>query len=155
MKKIFAVVVICFLFSCKKETVDQTAQLLSKNWKITAMNVLTPLQGTALDGLTTNWYEPSGCRFKQVWTLSLNGTLEIKDDPTCFIPDTQSFSTGTWKLSTNNSKIEITNGWYGSFTYSIVSLTENKLTVQRNEVWGIGGSSQTMDLLVQYEFSKL
>jgi len=152
MKKLFIIVVILFLCSCKKETIDQTPQLLSKSWKITAMNVLTPLKGTPLEGLSTNWYAPSGCRFKQIWTLNPSGTLEIKDDPICIIASAQSSSAGTWNLSNNNSKINITNGWYGNFTYSLVNLTDTKFTVQRNEVSGIGGL-QNMNLLIEYEFS--
>ena len=152
MKKIFTIALLLFLFGCKKDNVDPTPQLLAKKWKITAMDVLTPLAGTPLDGLSTNWYAPDGCRFKQIWIFNTNGTLEIKDDPSCFIVGTQNYSNGTWKLSNSNTKIDMVNGWYGNFTYSLIKLTDTKLTVQRTEATGVGGS-QIMNLLIQYEFT--
>ena len=152
MKKLFPILLIIFLFSCKKETVDKTPQLVSKSWKITAMNVLTPLQGTPLDGLSTNWYEPTDCRFKEIWKLNSSGTLEIKNDSSCIFGGLTDITTGKWTLSNNNTKINILYSQYGRFTYTIIDLTETKLTVQRNEVTGISGL-QTINLLIEYEFS--
>jgi hypothetical protein len=139
------------LFGCKKENADLTTQLLSKTWKMSAMDVITPLQGTPLSGLSTNWYAPNGCIAKQTWTYRPNGSLEIKDDSSCIVAGSQSSSQGTWKLLDNNTKIEIQGTWYGNFTYSLISLTENKLTVQKVVPTGVGGS-QIIDLLMEYEF---
>ncbi|MEO7046785.1 MAG: lipocalin family protein [Ferruginibacter sp.] len=152
MKNIFTIILLLLFFGCKKDTVDPIPQLLATQWKITAMDVLTPVAGTPLEGYSTNWYSPDGCRFKQTWIFNTNGTLEIKDDPACVNSGEQAFSNGTWKLSNSNTKIDIVNGWYGSFTYSLIKLTDKKMTVQRTEATGVGGS-QILNLLIQYEFT--
>jgi len=152
MRKIFAITAILFLFSCNKETTKQPSELLPRSWKITSLKVVTPLQGTPLEGTTTNWYNADECKFKQIWTFRSNATLEIKEAPTCVLAGAQSSAIGTFNLSDNNSKINIRVDWYGGFTFNIINLTKTKLTVQRNEAVGFGGS-QIINLLFEYEFT--
>ncbi len=49
MKKYLPLLLIVTFFSCKKEAVDNTPELLSKSWKMTAKTILTPFQGTPLE----------------------------------------------------------------------------------------------------------
>lgn len=142
-----------FLFlSCKKETVnDKTPELITKSWKITAWDVITPLQGTPLEGQSSNWYAPGGCYSEMLWTFQTAGTLVIKDPPSCIPSGTTGVYNSTWALTNNNKELNISGYPFGSFTYTIISLTPTKLVVQRNE--NVGYSGGEINLIIQREYT--
>ena len=150
MKKLLPFLFLIPFLGCKKETVDNTPQLLAKSWKMTTWTVLTPLQGTPLEGVSTNWMGASACVSDKIQTFNLNGTFLHEKATTC--PNDTDFN-GVWTLSNNNKTVNVKyvgNG-YADFSYNIIELTISKLKVQRLERSAIP-NSQTMDLLMQYEF---
>jgi hypothetical protein len=153
MKKIAYLLVLITLFiACKKETVtDQTSALLAKNWKMTALDVITPLQGTPLAGQSSNWYAP-GCYSDMIWTYNSDGSLTITEAPSCILAGTSGIYNSKWALVNNNREISISGSPFGNFTYTIISLTETKLVVQRNENISYAGGG-TINLLLQREYT--
>lgn len=152
MKHLVFILTAFLFFSCKKETVnDRTPELLTNSWKMTAWDVVTPLQGTPLEGRSSNWYSPGGCYSEMVWTFEVGGTLVVKDAPSCIPSGTIGIYNSTWILTNNNKELNISGSPFGNFTYTIISLTPTKLVVQRNE--NVGYSGGTINLLMQREYT--
>lgn len=151
MKRLFFLITLSLFFGCKKDTVtDMTPKLLSKSWKMTAWDVITPLQGTPLAAQSSHWYA-QGCYSDMIWKYETDGNLIIRDAPSCITAGTTGIHNSKWTLVNNNKAINIDGSPFGKFTYTIISLTETKLVVQRNENVGYGGS-QTIDLVTQREY---
>ncbi len=151
MRYVFILIVVVTCFSCKKETIDKTPKLLSRTWKMTAWEVVTPLQGTPLEGQSSNWYAPGGCYSEMTWDFQSNGDLIIKDAPSCIPSGSSGVYNSRWILVNNNKEINVTGSPFATFTYNIVSLTATKLVVQRNETVGYSGG--TINLLLQREYT--
>lgn len=152
MKQLFILLTMLTCFSCRKdEVVDRTPELLTKSWKMTAWDVITPLQGTPLAGQSPNWYSPGGCYSEMLWTYQPNGDLVIKDAPTCVPSGSSGVYNSKWTLANGNKEINISGSPFASFTYTIVSLNSTKLVVQRNE--NVGYSGGTINLLIQREYT--
>ena len=157
MKIITAIVLSVLIMGCKKEDiyVTPTSQLLKKTWKLYSQDVITPLQGTALDGLSQNWFGPTyqdGCYTKMLWTYQDGNKLTISDEISCIPSGSTGMHYSTWTLSNKNKTITIAGAPFGDFVYSIISITDKKLVVQRQQIVGHanGGS---IDLLIQYEYN--
>ena len=58
---------------------------------------------------------------------------------------------GHYPITTKSLNVKYVGGGYVDFKYNIIELTNTKLKVQRLEQTGVG-SSQIMELLMQYEF---
>ena len=145
---------ICVL-SCKKEYIDATPELLSKSWKMTGRIILTPFQGTPLEGLSNNWYSPGGCYSDMIWNYKRDGAFQNEPAGSCVAGTSNGMDTlrGKWTLLNNNKTIKVhyTGGGFADFEFKIIELTQAKMVVQRTERTGVGGS-QVMNLLNQYEF---
>lgn len=117
---------------------------------MTAWTVLTPLQGTPLDGTSQNWMGASTCVTDKIQTFKSDGTFLHEKASTC---NNDSDYNGIWTLSENRKVINVkyVGSGYADFNYNIIELTSSKLKVQRMERTGVGGS-QIMELLMQYEF---
>ena len=151
MKRLIFLLTLTLFFGCKKDIeIDKTPELLTKSWKMTAWNVITPLQGTPLAGQSSHWYA-RGCYSDMLWTFENNGNLIIKDSPSCISSGSTGIHNSKWALVNNNTEINVDGYPFGKFTYTIISLTDTKLVVQRNENVGYGGS-QTIDLVTQREY---
>lgn len=151
MKHLIFLLTLTLCLSCKKDAVvDRAPELLSKSWKMTAWDVITPLQGTPLAGQSSNWYTP-GCYSNMLWTYEKNGDLIIKEDSSCIPSGTTGIAYSKWILVNNNKKISISGYPFGSFIYNIISLTETKLVVQRSENVGYGGG--VINLVLQREYT--
>lgn len=152
MKQLAFILTAFLFFSCKKETVnDRTPELLARSWKMTAWDVITPLQGTPLEGQSSNWYTPGGCYSEMLWTFQTDGNLIIKDAPSCIPSGTTGIYNSSWALKNNNKELEISGSPFGIFTFTIISLAPTKLVVQRNE--NVGYSGGTINLLIQREYT--
>src|SRR5688572_7107461 len=92
------------LLSCKKESIDHTAELLSKSWKMSAWTVLTPLEGTPLDGTSTNWMGANDCYSGRIQIFKPGGIF-IHEKASICINDTD--YTGLWTLSEKNKAINV------------------------------------------------
>jgi hypothetical protein len=150
MKNLLPLLLFLAFLGCKKDNVDKTPELLAKSWKMTAYDCLTPLNGTPLEGYSTDWFSAGTCRCDQIQTFKLGGTFIYENAPACnFEKDIM----GTWTLSDNNTIINVTStgGGYGDFSYTIVELTSSKLVVTCIEKTLLP-NSVIMDLLVKYEF---
>jgi hypothetical protein len=151
MKAFIFMLTLMILFGCSKE-VDTITKLLNKNWKMTAWDVVTPLQGTPLQGQATNWYSSVGCYSEMIWSFHPDGSLLIRDAPSCVAAGTTGIYNSTWALANNNKEINIDGSPFGHFTYTIISLTPSKLVVQRDENVGYGGSA-VIKLVLQREYT--
>jgi hypothetical protein len=111
--------------------------------------VLTPLQGTALEGVSTNWMGASACRTDKVQRFEAGGLFIHKKAATC---TNDAEYRGTWTLSNKNKKINVqyAGGGPGNFTYTIIALSPRTLTVQQLE--RTLTSAGPLDLLMQFEF---
>lgn len=126
---------------------------------MTARIVLTPFEGTPLEGYSNDWYSPGTCYSDMTWTYQRNGTFINEPAGSC-VPGTSSgIDTlyGKWTLIDSKTiKVDFTNGGFADFEFTIIELTPAKMIVQRLEHTGIGGAEvsdyQEMDLLNQYEF---
>jgi hypothetical protein len=155
MKKYLPLLFIVTFLSCKKAAIDNTPELLSKSWKMTARTILTPFQGTPLDGLSNNWYSPGTCYSDIIWTYQKDGNFLNEPSGSCVPGTANGIDTlrGKWSLVENNKtiKVQYISGGFVDFEFKIIELTSTKMVVQRTERTGVGGS-QIMDLLNQYEF---
>ena len=107
--------------------------------------------GTPLAGQSSNWYA-HGCYSEMLWTYEANGNLTISDTSSCIASGETGIYNSIWSLVKNNKVIVISGSPFGNFNYNIISLTEKKLVVQRNETVGYGGSN-TIDLVTQREYT--
>lgn len=155
MKRYIPLLFIITCLSCKKEVVDNTPELLTKSWKMTARIILTPFQGTPLDGLSNNWYSPGTCYSDIIWTYKKDGNFLNEPSGSCVPGTANGIDTlyGKWNLVENNKtiKVQYIGGGFADFEFKIIELNSTKMVVQRIERTNVGGS-QTMDLLNQYEF---
>ena len=154
MKKYLPLLLLVIVLSCKKETVDNTPELLSKSWKMTVDSVLTSFQGTPLEGVGNNWYDPADCYYDLIWIYKRDGSFENDPAGSC-VAGTAMGDTlrGKWTLLDNNKtiKVQYIGTGFADFEFKIIELTPTKMVVQSSEITGVPGS-QTMDLLHQYEF---
>ena len=150
MKNLLPMLLLLTIWGCKKDNVDKTPELLSKSWKMTAWTVLTPFEGTPLQGLSTDWFDASPCVADAISTFKIGGTFTLQTVATCNFQDTYN---GVWALSNNSKVINVTfiGSGYSDFSYTIVELTSSKLIVTRLEKTGLE-NSEVMDLLMRYEF---
>jgi hypothetical protein len=153
---LFPILCLVLFVSCKKHdtTVDLTPQLLMRTWKLYSQDVITPLQGTALNGTSQHWYGPDyapGCYSKMLWTFQADNNVKIQDDAACIPSGTNGINLNSWRLSNKNKSLDINGSTFGTFTYSIISLTESKLIVQRQQKVGYSNGG-LIDLLIQYEY---
>jgi hypothetical protein len=148
MKQLILILLSFLFISCKKEIVnDRTRELLTKSWKMTSLDVITPLSGTPLEGQSSNWYTPGGCNSEMIWTFEKGGNLVIKDALSCIPSGTNGVYTNSWVLTNNNMQLDISGSPFGNFTYKLMSLTATKLVVQRNE--NVGYSGGVINLLIE------
>lgn len=160
MKKYLPLLFFITIFSCKKEAVDNTPELLSNSWKMTARTILTPFQGTPLEGTSNNWYSPGTCYSDIIWTYKRDGTFLNEPAGSCVPGTAAGIDTmyGKWFLINDSKtiKVDYTRGGFANFEFKIIELTQTKLVVQRVERTGIAGAQvsdyREMDLLNQYEF---
>ncbi len=160
MNKYLPLLIFIIALGCKKETIDNTPELLSKSWKMTARTILTPFQGTPFEGLSNNWYSPGGCYSDMIWTYKSNGTYQNEPAGSCVPGTANGIDTlrGKWTLIDNNKtiKVDYIGGGFANFQFKIIELTPLKMVVQRVERTGIAGAQvsdyREMDLLNQYEF---
>jgi hypothetical protein len=149
MKNLFPLFLLLIFFGCKKDVPDNTTPLLTKSWKMTGWIVLTPLQGTLLDGISQNWMGASACVSDKIQAFKPGGIFLHEQAVTC--SNDRDYN-GTWTLSDDYKTINVqyTGGGYPDFKYTIIALTNLLLKVQRQERSGVPGGE--MDLLMQYEF---
>jgi len=150
MKNLLHLLLLFAFLGCKKDNTDKTPELLAKSWKMTAYDCLTPLNGTPLEGYSTDWFMAGTCKSDQIQTFRPGGTFIHENAASCnFEKDLM----GTWTLSDNNTVINVTytGGGYVDFSYTIVELTSSKLVVTRTEKTLLP-NSVIMDLLIKYEF---
>ena len=160
MKKYLPLLLFITVLSCKKETIDNTPELLSKSWKMTARTILTSLQGTPLEGYSNNWYSSGTCYSDIIWTYKKDGTFLNEPAGSCVPGTAAGIDTmyGKWSLTNNSQtiKVDYTGGGFANFEFKIIELTPTKMVVQRIERTGIAGAQvsdyREMDLLNQYEF---
>ena len=154
MKKLLPLVLLFLFFSCKKEEAEKNnnAQLLVRSWKMTAWSVLTPLQGTPLEGVSTNWMGASACVSDKIQMFNRDGSFLHAKAATC---NGDSDYNGVWSLSDNNTKVNVkyVGGGLADFSYKIIELNVLKLKVQRLERTATSGGE--MNLLMEYEFQAL
>ncbi|MCF8342496.1 MAG: lipocalin family protein [Chitinophagaceae bacterium] len=155
MKRYLPILIFITILSCKKEAIDNTPALLSKSWKMTNWTILTPFQGTPLQGLSNNWYSPGGCYSDMIWTYKRDGSFQNEPPVSCGPGTANGIDTfrGNWTLIDNSKtiKVQYIGGGPADFEFKIIEITTTKMVVQRVERTGVGGS-QIMDLLSQYEF---
>ena len=155
MKRYLPILMFIIILGCKKEAVDNTPELLSKSWKMTGRTILTPFQGTPLEGSSNNWYSPGGCYTDMIWTYKRDGSFQNEPAGSCVPGTANGIDTlrGKWTLIDNSKtiKVQYIGGGFVDFEFKIIEITPTKMVVQRLERTGVGGS-QTMDLLNQYEF---
>jgi len=150
MKNLLPMLLLLTIWGCKKDNVDKTPELLSKSWKMTAWTVLTPFEGTPLQGVSTDWFDANPCVADAISTFIIDRTFTLQTVATCNFQDTYY---AVWTLSNNSKVINVTftHGGYSDFSYTIVELTASKLIVTRLEKTGLP-NSEVMDLLMRYEF---
>lgn len=156
MKKFLPVILLLFVIAgCTKEDVDSTAELLSKSWKMSGFIILTPFQGTPLEGLSNNWFSPGTCYSDIIWTYKKDGTFQNEPAGSCVPGTANGIDTmrGRWTLLDNNKtiKVQYIGDGFADFEFKIIELTPAKMVVQRTERTAVGGS-EYLDLLAQYEF---
>lgn len=151
MQRWFFLWLVLLFVACRKEEVeDVTPTLLARTWKLTALEVIPPLQGTPLEGQSSNWYS-QGCNTNWLWKFSAIGDLIIEEAPGCIAPETTGVHLSKWTLSNNSKDLNITGSPFGIFTFSIIHITPTKLVVQRKENVGYGGGE--IELILQREFT--
>ena len=160
MKNFLPLILLVTVLGCQKEAVDYTPELLSKSWKMTAFTALTPFEGTPLEGMSNNWFNPGTCWSDMTWTYKQDGTFLNEPAASC-IPGTAAVTDtlyGKWSLINDNKtiKVEYTHGGFANFELNILELTPTKKVVQTIAKTSAGTSQATdaviMDLLFQYEF---
>lgn len=160
MKKFLPFLLIVILFSCQKDDVDNTSGLISKSWKMTGWTILTPFQGTPLEGYSNNWYSAGTCYSDMLWTYKNDGTFINEPAGSCVPGTANGIDTlyGKWSLLNDNKVIKVvyTGGGFADFEFKIIELTPMRMVVQRVERTGIGsiqaGDFREIDLLNQFEF---
>ena len=108
--------------ACKKDdpTPPTKTELISRNWKITALSgTFPPLPAIDL------YAQMSACEKDNIMKVSSNGTYILDEGLTkCNASDPQVVESGNWSFSSNETKITI-----GSDTFDIVSLSATTLVI--------------------------
>lgn len=159
MKKVLPFLLLILLFSCKKDNTESTIRLISGSWKMSAWTILTPFEGTPLEGYSNNWFKAGTCYSDMLWIYKSDGSFLNVLPGTC-AGASAGFDTlyGRWSLLDNNQtiKVDYTHGGYANFKFKIIELSPTKMVVQRVERTGVAAADvndyREMDLLNQYEF---
>ena len=151
MKKLLPLLILITFLGCKKEDVESNnnAQLLLRNWKMTGWTVLTPLEGTPLAGVSTNWMGASACVSDKIQRFNKDGSFLHAQASTC--TGDRDYN-GVWTFSDNNTTVNVkyVGGGYADFSYKIMELNVLKLRVHKLEKTSTSGGE--MSLLMEYEF---
>gem|GEM_PF-6947545 len=122
---------------------------------MTGRVILTPLQGTPLEGTSNDWFSPGGCYSDMIWTYKRNGEFQNEPAGSCVPGTANGIDTlrGRWALVNDNKviKVQYTGSGFENFEFRIVTLTNTLMVVERVERTSVGGSV-VLDLLNQYEF---
>jgi hypothetical protein len=115
MKNYLLFVAIIVVFGgCKKDVDVSAAALLSKTWKMTAMEVITPLQGTPLQGSSSNWFS-NGCFHTMLWNFKPGRVFEHMYDAGCQQQGFTNFAGVSWRLINNDQQVAIEPTTWGNF----------------------------------------
>ncbi len=116
---------------------------------MTGWKVLTPLQGTPLAGVSTDWMGASACVSDKIQVFNKDGSFLHTQATTC-VGDSD--YKGVWTFSDNNTVINVkyVGSGYADFSYKIIGLSVLQLKVQRLEQTSTSGGEMT--LLMEYEF---
>lgn len=131
MKKLFFASALALVFvSCKKDKDEEAApaitmQSLAGTYALGSVTVKTA--GSAEEDITDDTFEP--CEKDDRLTLSANGSFSNADAGTVCDPTTA--GTGTWSLTTNNTKIVIDGE-----ESTIQSYTNGVLKIGQSETFG-------------------
>jgi hypothetical protein len=125
--------------ACKKDdpAPPTKTELISRNWKITAMTGTFPPLPTA-----DLYAQLQACEKDNILKMSSNGTYTLDEGATkCAPTDPQIVETGSWSFSNNETKITVM-----SETFDIVSLSATTLVLKQDVAAGGGIPAGTINL---------
>jgi hypothetical protein len=152
MKKFLTLCLIAFtLLACKKkeETPDGPAQWIVGYWMLNDLEVSgnITVAGTAIPVNGDGKNFAGGFNLKSdnsaTYDASCDIELVIPGLGTQTIPFQQAGS-GNWKLTTNNTKLEVTNGT-STTVYPIKVLTNNIMILEQDSTFNMMGVSGTLN----------
>lgn len=125
--------------ACKKDppAPPTNTELISRNWKITAMTgTFPPLPAVDL------YAQLQACEKDNIIKVQSNGTYTLDEGATkCNPTDPQIVETGNWSFASNETKLTIMGE-----TFDIVSLSATTLTLKQDVAAGGGLPAGTVNL---------
>ncbi|MFC5271062.1 lipocalin family protein [Adhaeribacter terreus] len=104
----------------------KTQLISAKDWKMTKQTL--NMNGSGDIDITNTFY--TACELDNLEKFAANGTYTVDEGATkCDTADSQTFTTGTWAFTSNETKIKITEGT-DETEMEIVELTATKMVVK-------------------------
>lgn len=135
----FALIALLTLSGCQKDSPAPTkTELISRNWKATAMTAVFP----APIGTVDLYAQLQTCEKDDIIKVKADGTYTVDEGATkCNAADPQIKETGNWVFASNETKLTIMGE-----TYDIVSLSATTLVLKQDMPAGGGLPAGTVNL---------